>query len=325
MSALSARRRPSELSSPRMNLHSTFGAGRRRRSWLRIASLGPLVSTLGRASALAALVGCGGAPPPPKEIAHVEPPAPAAPPLPPSRWIETGGATAVGPVLPEGTLVLLAGRRAMVGKDGAMQTEKAPSPEALQEIIVIPTASGQRLLARGTDTIYRLDDPLGAPRPLVRLDHSISRFGAGPGVVAVWTSRSDLPTFLDVETGKPKPLSSLPEPPLRAIAFLDQKRGAAVFEAAGLAVTSDGGASWKLTADPGGGESLRMNGLRRRGDALRAYAYADGPDAAIDIGAMRVSALEQPQAPPNEAPLLRWIRLTGRDPLDAAVSGGIEM
>src|SRR5262249_4790193 len=152
------------------------------------------------------------------------------------------GATAIGPSLPEGTLVLLSGRRALVDKEGAMHAEKAPSAEDLQEIIEVPTASGQRLIARGRDTLYRLDDPLGALTPLVRLDTNTSRPGPGPGVVAVWPSRSDLPPFLDVETGKPKPLAGLPEPPLRAISFLDQKRGAAVFEAAGLAVSSDGGA-----------------------------------------------------------------------------------
>lgn len=287
---------------------------RRRLSRLLLALLCPVVS------------GCAGAPPAPPPPSPATAPSPASPPPPlAARWIEGGGATLLGPTVADGTLVLLGGRRALVARDGTARFEKAPSPEPLEEIILVPTASGQRLVARSSGAIYRLDDPLGAPTPLARSEATITQLGAGPGVVALWTSRSDLPLFLDVETAAPAKLAGLPEPPLRAVAFLDSKRGAAVFEAAGLAVTTDGGASWKVAADSAPGDALRMNGVRRRGDALRAFAYSEGPDAAIDVAAARISALVELPVPPDEAKLLRWVRLTGRDPLAVAAQSGIEV
>jgi hypothetical protein len=290
-----------------------------------IAMRRPSPARLLLASLFSVLSACAGAPPaPPQGSSHPSVASPAPPPLLPSRWIEQSGATLLGPRIERGTLVLLGGRRALVGDDGNASVEKAPSPEPLEEIVAVPTAAGQRLIGRSNMTVYRLDDPLGAPTPLARSDTPIGRIGAGPGVIAIWTARSDLPLFIDAETGAPKPLAGLPPPPLRAIAFLDAKRGAAVFEAAGLAVTTDGGVSWKIAADSGQGDVLRMNGIRRRGDALRAFIYNEGPDAAIDVTGARVSALEQPQVPPNEAPLLRWIRLTGRDPLAVAAASGLE-
>jgi hypothetical protein len=269
--------------------------------------------------------GCAGARPDPAPSLSPPEPSPAAlAPLFPARWIENSGATLLGPALAEGSLLLLGGRRALVAKASGVHFEEGPSPEPLEDVILIPTEGGQRLVGRSRQTIYRFDDPLGAATPLVRADASISRFGAGSGVIAVWTSRSDRPIFIDAKTGEPRSLEGLPEPPLRAIAFLDMKRGAAVFEAAGLAVTTDGGTSWKIVTDTGHDDALRMNGLRRRGDALRAYAYTDGPDAAIDIASGRLAALEPQKAIEGEDALLHWVRLTGRDPLEVAAASGIE-
>src|SRR4051794_37101264 len=73
------------------------------------------------------------------------PATPAPQPPPAARWVETGGATVVGPTLDAGTLVLLGGRRALVLPNGSLENEKAPSPEPIREIIEVPTASGTHL------------------------------------------------------------------------------------------------------------------------------------------------------------------------------------
>ena len=143
-------------------------------------------------------------------------------------------------------------------------------------------------------------------------------------MVAVWAGSAGLPRFLDVETGREQKLGNLPEPPLRALAFLDARRGAGVFEGVGLAVTVDGGATWRVAADEGHGDALKASGLRRRGGVLRSFIYPDGPDGSIDLEGARLGGL-QLQPPPAEGPLLRWIRATGRDPLEAVAAGGLDL
>jgi hypothetical protein len=272
-------------------------------------------------------VSCAEAPPPPP-AARVEPKAApsvtVAPPL-PARWVESGGATLIGPELPGGTLVLLGGRRALVLADGALTVEKTAAPEPLQEIVAVPTNSGPRLVGRGQHGIYRFDEPLGAPALLAQSEQRIERLGAGPGAVAVWTERSDLPRFLDVESGSERAFAGLPAPPLHALSFLDERRGAGVFEVVGLAATTDGGATWRPVTASAPRDALAVDGLRRRGDAIRAYTYAEGPDAAIDLDAARLGPMEPPSAGAREAALLRWIRASARDPLEAAASGGIDL
>jgi hypothetical protein len=177
----------------------------------------------------------------------------------------------VGPSVAQGTLVLVSGRRALIDPQGAMLVEKVPSPEPLEELLLVPTAAGLRLIGLSPQALYRIDDPLGAPTLLARTRDRIRRAGAGPGFVAMWTSGYERPIFVDVETGKTRAVAGLPTLPLQAIAFLDLNQGAAVFEAAGLAVTRDGGASWAIAAAPD--STSRMLGLRRRGDALRAFTY----------------------------------------------------
>jgi hypothetical protein len=294
----------------------------------------PLAATSSAPRALlAALVvtGCAGAPTPP--VLHVAEPveAPPAPPTPTlaARWVESGGATLVGPTVGDATLVLLGGRRALVGPDGALRNEAVPCPEPLLELIEVPAAESgapSRLVGRGAHGVYRFDDPLGAPVALARAGADLAHLGALPGLVAVWTTRSDLPRFLDVSTGRPRELGGLPKLPLRAVLFTDARRGAAIFEAVGLVTSADGGASWKLAEAAARGDALRMNGLRRRGDALRAFTYAEGPEAAVDADAAKLAAIEPPALPARGAPpLLRWIQATGRDPLEAAASGGIDL
>jgi hypothetical protein len=281
------------------------------------------------ASLIALVAGCGPAPlPAPRAVTAGVSATPAAlqPPL-PARWVESGGATLIGPVVAGGTLVLLGGRRALVRADGSLETEKVAAPEPLAELVLIPasTGTGARLVGRGVYGVYRFDDVLGAPVALARTEAHVVRLGAGPGVVAVWTAASDLPRFLDVETGHERPWKGLPDLPLRALSFVDDRRGAGIFEAAGLAVTTDAGATWRLVSETGPGDALRMNGLRRRGGTVRAFAFADGADGAVDVDGARLAALEPPRPSATEAPLLRWIRTTGRDPLEATASGGLDL
>ena len=155
--------------------------------------------------------GCAGAKPPPAPpvIHDIDLPSDALEPALAARWIESGGATLVGPSVSDGTLVLLGGRRALVGRDGSLRNETVPSPEPLLELLSIPAAESggpSRLVGRGKFGLYRFDDPLGAPVPLARAGNALARIGALPGVVAVWTSRSDLPYFLDVATGRERDL-----------------------------------------------------------------------------------------------------------------------
>jgi hypothetical protein len=278
--------------------------------------------------------GCAGSSPAPSRAEHtpVDLPQPPLPSATPARWIDASGATAVGPAAAGGTLVLLGGRRAIVGATGSVRPEATPSPEPLLELIEVPVSGGaRRLVGRGVYGVYRFDDPLGAPATLARSEVEILRIGSGPGVVAVWDIASDLPRFLDVDTGQMRSLAGLPAPPLRAIAFRDPQQGAGIFEAAGLAVTNDGGASWRLAVKAGAGadralapgDVLRVTGLRLRDDALRAYAEGDRRDALVDPAAARLGPFDAEPAPAGEAPLLRWIRTTGRDPLDAAIASGV--
>ncbi|WP_437630995.1 hypothetical protein [Sorangium sp. So ce854] len=313
----------------------------------RTAALLPRPQRAAALLAALALARCGGAPPRP---APAEGRAPAATPPPPSdepppaRWVDASGATAIGPRVAGGTVALLGGSRVLVGSDGAARPETAACPEPLLELALVPSAAGARLVGRGARGVYRFDDPLGAPAILARSETELLRIGGGPGVVAVWDAASDLPTFLDVETGQPRALPGLPALPLRAVAFRDLQQGAGLFEAAGLAVTSDGGASWRPVAPAPGGDGqaagaaalLRFTDLRLRGDDLLALAQgaslpAEQREARILVAEARLApaapASPAPPAPGDPgagagAPLLRWIQATGRLPLEAAIASG---
>ncbi|WP_437808470.1 hypothetical protein [Sorangium sp. So ce1078] len=298
-----------------------------------------------RAAALLAtlaLARCGGAPPRPAPQEGRAPasahPAPRAPGLLRARWIDASGATAVGPRIAGGTMALLGGRRFLVGSDGAARPETAACPEPLLELALVPSAAGPRLVGRGVHGVYRFDDPLGAPALLARSETELLRIGGGPAVIAVWDVASDLPSFLDIETGQPRALPGLPAVPLRAVAFRDPRQGAGLFEAAGLAVTADGGASWRPVAAAlrGDGQEvdpaalLHVSDLRLRGDELLAVTQgAAAPpgqrEARILVPEARLAPLAPADGAPEPgagAPLLRWIRATGRHPLEAAIASG---
>ena len=276
--------------------------------------------------ALPLLAACSPAPValPRTTIAPIDSPVLSAPHVAAARWIQSGGTTAVGPRVGAGTLVLLGGRRAIVGDDGAVRGETAPCPEPLVELAHVPGLNGERrLVGRGLHGIFRFDDPLGAPTTLARSEVELRAMGVGPGLIAVWDHQSDVPRFLDLETGQPKPIASLPGLPARAMRFLTLKEGAAVFHGAGLATTVDGGVTWRPAAEAARGDALKINGIRVRDGALRAFMHPEGRDAAIDIAQAQLGQLDEVTVPDKEPPLLRWIRITRRDPLEAAVTGGI--
>lgn len=266
---------------------------------------------------------CAEAPPPAPAVARVEAP-PAPPPPLAARWVDAGGWTSVGPRTSRGTLILLGGRRAIVLPDGTLEAEKAPAPEALTEIVTVSTPGGARMVTCGAHGIYRLDDPLAAPVLIARAEARISRIGAGPGALAVWLEGSDLPRFLDVDTGTERAMAQLPELPLRSVEFLDAKRGAGVFHVLGLAVTLDGGASWRLASAAKPKDTLDISRVLREGDALRASPPGDGPTGAVDLDGARLGPLEPPAVAASDPAILRWIRTTNRDPLEVAAAGGVD-
>lgn len=270
---------------------------------------------------------CGGEPPP-APVVPVAPIAPtvapvavAAPVEAPARWVRSDGATRVGPTLAEGTLLLVGGRRVLVRPDGSSANAANEAPEPLLHVITVPTEGADVLVASSLRGLYRLEGPLGAAAPLARFDVDIEHLGTAPGLVAVWDVTGGEPRFVDVASGVPKPGPTLPLA-ARDLAFASPKEGAAIFVGAGLAVTTDGGAHFRAVTG-NGDEPLRVAGLRRRGRALAAYAYEDGLEAPVDPGAATLGAMVEPPRSGGEGPLLRWVRATSRDPLEAAASGGI--
>ena len=128
-----------------------------------------------------------------------------------ARWLQTGGATKIGAVLSEGTLVLMGGRRALVRADGSVVPEKAAAPEPLANLTVAATRSGPRILGVGYGGLYRMDEALGAATLIASLPPDPNRLGVhpprvvgGPGFVELWVGgkQEGQPEFVDVETGK---------------------------------------------------------------------------------------------------------------------------
>lgn len=285
----------------------------------RLRPLFPLAALL--------LTACPPPPPPPPmkvEAPPTQPPEPAPPPLAPSRWMETKGNTLIGPELPEGTLVLVGGRRVLVAKDGTAKPETVPSPEGLNGFAEVVTSSGARkVVAFSEHAVYRLDDVLGEPRTLARVDGEIWKISSGPGVVAIWDFDSDVARFVDVETGQLKTLSGMPAVPANGMAFKNAKEGAAVFEAVGLAITTDGGATWKPAGETIKGDAMRVIDLKLRGDTVVASMGYGRSELPIDLAQGRLGSAVEPQIGANEAALIKWVRRTERDPLAEAAQTGI--
>jgi hypothetical protein len=206
-----------------------------------------------------------------------------APVLETARWIPGGGATLIGPRLPQGTLVLLGGRRAVLRDDGVLETEKALAPEPLAGVVLVPTERGDRLVGYGRRGVVRFDDPLAAGVVLAAGNgdqDEVARAAPGPGLVALWRSHwASGATLIDVSTGALHTFPSLPPVAIEGLAFRSVREGTVDLAGLGRIETSDGGATFRLAAPPG----------------------------------------SAPDAMPS-APLLRWIAATGLDPLRLAVT-----
>jgi hypothetical protein len=241
--------------------------------------------------------------------------------------VSSAGATRLGPKTAGGTFLLLGGRRALLLPDGSLRGEAAPTPEPIVELAEVPLAAGARaLVGRGAHEVYRFDDPLGAPVLLARSEAPLARLGAGPGLVALWADASPSPRFVDATSGAKTEFPNLPVLPMTALAFRSAREGAAVFEGVGLAVTTDGGATFRPVTSGTPGEALRVTGLRLHGGgpspSLRAYVHVDGREAEVDVAAARLGAFVEPVVPAGEPATARWVQATGRDPLEAAVASG---
>lgn len=273
------------------------------------------------------LTACPPPPPPPQPKVETPPPEPTEPPPPPlapARWLSTSGATVIGPEIAEGTVVLLGGRRVLVAKDGTAKSETVPAPEGLLGITEVVTANGARkLVAYSQHAVYRLDDVLGEPKTLARSDAEVWRISSGPGVVVVWDFDSDVARFIDVETGQLKPLASLPAVPANAMAFKNAKEGAAVFEAAGLALTTDGGATWKPAGETQKGDLMRVLDVKLRGDTVLAAVGYGRNDVPIDFAQGKIGTTTEQQVPANEPPIVKWVRRTERDPMGEVAQAGV--
>jgi hypothetical protein len=274
--------------------------------------------------ALALLGACAAPPAAPPAAPAAPAPTPAAADMPldeKPRWITSGGATIIGPELPGGTLVLLGGRRALLHRDGTLEPEKTPSPEPLFGVVLVATSAGDRLVAHSKTSLYRLDEPLGAPTLLAtgRGMDSIERIAAGPGFVAVWQLDPTVPpVMLDPTTGDQRGFDGWPSVRVADMAFRTPREGAVFFEALGLAVTSDGGQTFHSPTGEQPDHVAHVKRLARRGD--RVFALHDGYAGAIDLTKRRMAPLLG-EGPPV-APMLRWIAKTGLDPLRLAVDRG---
>ncbi|MDI3289317.1 hypothetical protein [Polyangium sp. 15x6] len=248
-----------------------------------------------------------------------------APEEPEARWVRTGRATRVILPLPEGTLVLMGGRRALVRADGSILDEKVLTPEPLDGMLAVPTPRGLRLVGYNRQALYRFDDPLGEPRVLVEGFHvgvanPISKVGAGPGFVAVWDSYGTA-LLLDVETGAKKTLAGWPDVPPTDMLFRSMDEGAVVFESIGLALTRDGGKTFHVPDADKPEERVYDFDLGRRGDRIEAVrgdfrAPIDFADNRVGAFARRVVDVARMN------PTLAWIEATETDPIELAIIDG---
>ncbi|MDC3985007.1 hypothetical protein [Polyangium jinanense] len=247
---------------------------------------------------------------------------------PEARWVRTGRTTRVILPLPEGTLVLMGGRRALVRADGSILDEKVLTPEPLDDMLAVPTPRGLRLVGYNSQALYRFDDPLGEPRVLVEAflvgaANTISKVGAGPGFVAVWDSDGGgAPALLlDVETGATRTLAGWPDVPPTEILFRSMDEGAVVFESIGLALTRDGGKTFQVPDADKPEERVYDFGLGRRRDRIE--AVRGDFRAPIDFANNRVGAFARRfvgMAQTN--PTLAWIEATETDPIELAIRDG---
>ncbi|MDI1452112.1 hypothetical protein [Polyangium sp. 6x1] len=263
------------------------------------------------------------APAPPPHIVAKTPPPPA-PPLSPWRWLVSGERNQAVSVA-GGTLRLVGGRRLLLAANGASHWQTDDLPRPLDQLLVVPTAQGPRLVGRAGDAVYRFDEPLGPGRPLLPPGTPVSSIQGMPGLVVVATS--DMPfaptRFFSVEDGKETPQPpALPDFPLSSVAFEDELHGAALLVLSGAWVTRDGGATWQRPW------SKRPSGVVLDISSLDEVDIKAGKLDGIEEGTETPSAaapIEAPKAlpaPGASIPLGELVDLD-RDPMATAALAGV--
>ena len=287
--------------------------------------------------ALSASACTADAPPPPVEIPIAPPattaaPAEQPPEIAPARWFLRRSRTLWGPTIGGSTLVLLGGRRALVTGDD-VRFETAQAPEPLIDLTVVPGAGGaRRVVTVGERGAYRLDDPLGPAVPIARGTARVIGVDTYPGLAAVWTDGGGTKAFIDAETGRAVPTPpGLPGAHPLGLVFASEREGVGLFAAVGLAVTGDGGATWRVVHETGAGDAARVSGIRFVDGAVEAKD-ADGRPAAVDVagatlgpfhGAPRAKERTPPPPRQGEPPLGYWMRVSEQNPLALAVDTGV--
>ena len=264
---------------------------------------------------LVLLAGCSGrAPRSDTAQANATPSAPRPPEL-AAKWLRPSSVSFVGPRIPEGIWAVLGGRRMLLRDDGTTSVETEPTEETLIQLGTMPSKAdaGQVLFAASRQNIYRFDEPLGRGRAIWRSHlESIERIGFSPDRMFVWLQNLPRPIVLDA-TG-----ATVAEPPVTArdILFLDAKLGAAIFLAEGLAVTTDGGATWRAVPH-------RHVGHLRQVSGMLAAGYSDDNLQAIDLAAATLD--ETPVALSAREQWIQTMRAAFVAPLELAIAQGADL
>lgn len=213
--------------------------------------------------------------------------------------------------------VLLDGQRAVVNSAGVTLAGET-ADAAITRVDPIPGRLGGGYLFRTGVSLYTSATFDGPLRPLVTVPASIVAVSFGPDAVLVRVSTGER-WLLDAATGARKAPAPLG---LVDIAALDDGRAAAVTEAGGLSLSTDGGKTWKdarsqLRGAPGdvlvrGGDLWVVDRLAHSTRALRVEASG----ALSDLGSVPPAAAPikpDPRFPggdtPRRAALLRGARV----------------
>jgi hypothetical protein len=229
----------------------------------------------------------------------------------------------VGPKLAGGTLVLLGGRRALLGADGSAKTPERPGP-TLREIALVPLAKGSVLVGLDTDgLLHRFDEPLGEGVVLGRVPRAWGRtLGSAPGKVVVFPPGQSHPLAVDVATKTTAELASPAGLPPRDVEFVDGRRGAAIVGDYGVAVTTDGGATWTLAA---GQPPERDRPTELEHDGERIFARRDRRVAEVDVDKAALGVLSLAAPSESDPATVRFLARTLVDPLALAATDGLRI
>lgn len=259
----------------------------------------------GGAVALAALAavtitGCPDPAAPKHQVAPSSPSATAAP----AKWHRTAWSNE-GVRLGDARLVVISGERFRVDASGVVTAPTVASPAPLHGLLLVPTASGPRVVGYSRDAVYRFDDPLGAGT-FIAGSSPIEDTGTAPGVIRLYADKTWHSIDLD---GKPTSFG-----PLLATwtEFVDMDRGMTWVPYAGLLVTRDGGKTWsKIPQVEGHSWDVDNHGAR---DGILRLG-----DEVVDAKEATVRRAEREREPD----IVRWLRKTRTSPLEAVAKGGV--